>query len=196
MRGRSSVLKAIPTTMLFVCALGCTAPAGAKKDVQAVYDHETGKLQKLTYDSNKNGKTDSIGYMDGTRVLRVEVDRDEDGKVERWEYYGADRKLEKVGLSRVKDGVVDEWAYQGSDGQIMKLEISTRRDGKVQRTEFFEKGALVRVEEDTDANGAVDKWESYASGALSSVSFDTEGTGRPNRRLIYGADGAMRIEKP
>jgi hypothetical protein len=76
------------------------------------------------------------------------------------------------------------------------MEISTKRDGKVQRTEFFEKGAIVRVEEDTDDNGAVDKWESYASGALRSVSFDTDGTGRPTRRLIYGADGAMRIEKP
>ena len=64
--------------MLLVCALGCSAPAGAKNDVQAVYDNKTGRLTRLTYDSNKNGKTDSIGYMDGTSVLRVEVDRDED----------------------------------------------------------------------------------------------------------------------
>jgi len=183
-----------PFAVLLFCALGCGSPSEAQTDVQAVYDQETGRLRELNYDSNKNGKTDSIGYMDGTRVLRVEVDKDEDGKVDRWEYYGADQKLEKVGLSRANDGTVDQWVYQGTDGTVVKMEISTLCDGKVQRTEKYEHGALAAVEEDTDSNGAVDKWETYSGGVLTSVAFDTEGTGHPTRRLVYGSNGAIRIE--
>jgi hypothetical protein len=176
-----------------ICTIGCSAHQPQADDVKAVYDEQTGHLRELTYDANKNGKPDGIAYMDGTRVLRVELDKDEDGKVERWEYYGADQTLEKVGFSKANDGRVDHWAYRAADGTLLKMEVSTRRDGNVQRTEIYEKGALVAVEEDTDANGAVDKWETYSGGTLTSVAFDTEGTGRPVRRLEYAADGSIRV---
>lgn len=194
---RSSAFKAL--TLLAVlpfCSVGCGSPSEAQTDVQAVYDKQTGRLRELTYDSNKNGKPDGFGYMDGARIIRIELDKDEDGKVERWEYYGVDQKLEKVGLSKGNDGKVDHWAYRGVDGTLVKMEVSTKRNGKVQRTEIYEKDALVRVEEDTDDNGSVDKWETYSGGTLSSVAFDAEGTGRPTRRLVYSSDGAIRIETP
>ena len=60
------------------------------------YDPQTGKLRLLKYDSDGNGKVDTVSYMDGSRVVKIEIDKDEDGKVDRWEYYGPDRKLEKV----------------------------------------------------------------------------------------------------
>jgi hypothetical protein len=174
--------------------VGCSSPSEAQTDVKAVYDQQTGRLRQLTYDADKNGKADGVSFMDGTRVLRVEIDKDEDGKVERWEYYGADQKLEKVGLSRANDGKVDHWAYRAGDGTLLKMEISTKRDGKVQRTEIYERDVLVAVQEDTDGNDAVDKWETYSGGTLKSVSFDTDGSGRPGRRLVYGPDGNITVE--
>jgi hypothetical protein len=177
-----------------ICTIGCTGRQQHAADVKAVYDSQTGALRQLTYDANKNGKPDGIAYMDGTRVLRVELDKNEDGKVERWEYYGADQKLEKVGFSKASDGNVDHWAYRGADGTLLKMEVSTKRDGKVQRTEIYEKDVLVAAEEDTDDNGTVDKWETYARGTLTSVAFDTEGTGRPMKRLVYASDGSIRVQ--
>src|SRR4051812_29866207 len=88
-------------TLCSICA-ACGGSA-AKKQIQPVYDKQTGRLQLLKYDSNKNGTIDTVSYMDGSRVLRIEIDADEDGKVERWEYYGADQKIEKIGLSREND---------------------------------------------------------------------------------------------
>lgn len=194
MTKRSFAPRRILLFALNVAVVGCGS-APENKQVQAEYDKQTGRLSQLTYDSNNNGKPDSFSYMDGTRVLRVEVDKDEDGKIERWEYYGADRKLERLGMSRLNDGKVDAWAYQGADGAVGRIEVSTKRDGKVNRKEFYEKGALVRTEEDTDGNGVTDKWETYSNGAITSVAFDTEGTGRPTRRLVYGKDGTLdRIE--
>lgn len=172
----------------------CASPPEDNR-IDAVYDKTTGRLSQLAYDSDGNGSPDSWSFVDGTRLLRVEVDKNEDGLVDRWEYYGPERQLEKVGLSRSNDGIVDSWLYEGPDGSVARIEISTRRDGVVDRTEFFEEGSIVRAEEDTDADGAVDKWETYAGGALTSAAFDVEGAGYPTRRLVYRRDGTLeRVE--
>jgi hypothetical protein len=164
-------------------ALAACVGDSDERRVQAEYDRTTGKLSQLTVDMGRDGKPNITSYMDGTKFLRI--DADEDGKIDRWEYYGADQRLERVGLSRANDGKIDAWAYQGPDGSVFKVEVSTKRDGKVNRTEFYERGALSRAEEDTDADGRVDKWEQYESGALVSVSFDTMKSGKPSTTIDY-----------
>jgi hypothetical protein len=166
-------------------SLACgQAPQGASK-VEATYDKTTGKLSQLTVDKAMDGKPNIVSHMDGSKFVLIEVDKDENGKVDRWEYYGPDQKLEKVGISRSNDGIVDAWLYQGMDGLPSKVEVSTRRDGKVNRTEFYEKGELTRAEEDTDTDGQVDKWETYAGGALAAVSFDMTKSGKPTTTIDY-----------
>ena len=132
---------------LLFCALALGAGCGSRESttIEPVYDKLTGKLQLLKYDSNGDGKVDTWSYMDGTRVLRIEIDKDEDGKLDRWEYYDADQKLEKTGTSRANDGKEDAWMYAGPDGAIVRIDVSTKRDGKVTRTEHYEKDALVRA---------------------------------------------------
>ena len=66
------------------------------------YDKTTGKLTLLKYDSDGDGKVDTWSYMDGPRVMRIEIDKNEDGKIDRWEYYDANQKLEKIGTSRAQ----------------------------------------------------------------------------------------------
>jgi hypothetical protein len=166
----------------------------ARKRIFPEYDTTTGKLKLLKYDSNGNGIVDTWSYMDGARVVRIEIDKDEDGKIDRWEYYGADQKLEKIGFSRANDGKEDAWSYTGPDGSIDRIDISTRRDGKVTRVEHYQKDVLVAAEEDSDEDGTMDKWETYDGSRLASVAFDTQHRGAPERRLIYGADGSVRLE--
>jgi hypothetical protein len=179
-----------PKTLLVVAALSGSLSAGcgggAQEDrVHATYDKTTGKLSQLTIDVVKDGKPNVTSYMDGTKFLRIEIDKNEDGKIDRWEYYGADQKLEKVGFSRSDDGKPDAWAFEGADGSIARVEVSTKKDGKPNRTEFYENGALSRAEEDTDADSRVDKWEHYESGALVRVSFDTTKSGKPTTTIDY-----------
>lgn len=185
-------MRSLTGVMLVVTLTGCSG--GAPDQVKASYD-TTGKLRLLTYDANGNGRTDAWSYMDGARVVRVEIDADEDGRIERWEYYEGDKKLVKVGTSRVNDGKVDTWSYPPV-GTIVRVEISAKRDGKVTRTEFYDADVLVRAEEDSDGNGAVDKWETFRNGMVSSVAFDTEGVGRPTRRLEYDDKGQARVVDP
>ena len=157
--------RAAMTLAVLLAALGGCREAHPDARVQATYD-DTGKLRLLTYDSTGNAKPDTWTYMDGARVLRVEIDKNE-------------------------DGVVDVVSTTTPGRRSRRSRVRTRPDGKVTRTEFYDGGVLARAEEDVDGNGAVDRWETYAEGLVRSVAFDLEGAGRPTRRLVYGSDGQL-----
>lgn len=165
---------------LVAVAAGCQQPSStavAAERLRPAYDKASGRLTRLEYDANGDGKIDTWGYMDGMRVVRVEVDEDGDGKIDRWEYH---------------NGSAPSGGTQGSvDKTIERIERATHHDGKVSRWERFDKGSLVHVEEDTDGDGLVDKWEDYTAGTLTLMALDTQHRGKPDRRLIYLADGTF-----
>src|SRR5689334_4169451 len=146
-------------TLLLTGTIGCSTSDVDAKRVAPTYDKKTGKLEMLKFDSKGDGYFDTFSYMDGNRIVRIEIDANHDGVIDRWEYYDAEQKLVKIGASRGGDAIVDAWSYPRPDGTIERTEISAKRDGKVSRTEYFEGKALVRAEEDTDGDGKIDKWE-------------------------------------
>ena len=161
--------RAVKTLAVVVLAaiFGACRDGRQNAAIQATYDN-TGQLRMLTFDSNGNGTPDTWSQMKGSGIVRIEIDADEDGAIDRWEYYDSTQQLEKVQTAR-------------------------KGDGKIARSEFYEDGVLARAEEDTDGNGKVDKWETYANGTMASVAFDTEGAGRPTRLIQY--DGASGVQK-
>jgi hypothetical protein len=178
--------------LLFYVACGGSGPPST---LTPEYDPKTGRLVRLRYDTNANGKVEIWSYMDGARITRIDIDKNEDGLVERWEHYGPPgNTLIKVGFSRAQDGIEDAWGYPGPDGTVARIEVATRRDGRVNRVEFYEKDVMVRVEEDTDGDGKPDKWERFDGGRLASVDLDTTKSGTPNRRLIHLPDGTTKLE--
>jgi hypothetical protein len=178
---------------LFLVGCDRKADEGPKR-ITPEYDKVTGKLKLLKYDSDGNGVVDTLSYMDGARVVRIEIDKNEDGKIDRWEYYDASQKLEKIGTSRSGDGKEDSWSYLDADGAITRVDVSAKHDGNISRVEHYDKGVLVSAEEDGDGDGRMDKWETYEGDHLSSIAFDTTHRGTPDRRLIYGANGQARLE--
>src|SRR5688500_7984366 len=121
--------------VLLVAAVALSACSDPEKDrlretTRPTYDTATGKLKELTFDSNKNGTIDTWTEMDGARPVLTRMDRNEDGRLDRWEYYGADGKLQKVGFSRKDDGKPDAWAFSAADGQVERVEISSAGNEK------------------------------------------------------------------
>src|SRR5262249_36891077 len=166
----------------------CSNPEAARlrETTKATYDKTTGKLKELTYDSDKNGRIDTWTEMDGARPVRTRIDRNEDGKLDRWEYYDEHGKLVKVGFSRKDDGKADAWAYSGPGGTVERIEISSIADEhKIDRWEHYDAAGLTSAEEDTNGDGIPDKWETYQSGSLKTAAFDENGDGKPDRRLTY-----------
>jgi hypothetical protein len=188
---------------------GCSrADSTAFDRPKADYDAATGRLRRLTFDANQNGRNDAVTVMDGTRIDHIELDTDEDGAVDRWEYYDADRHLLKAGISRQNDGIIDAFEfYSHGNGNdiITRIEVSTRRDNRFNRVEFYADGILARVEEDADGDGRIDKWELYRPVAhrlpgeppsrVVSVAFDEAHRGTATRRLVFANDGTVqRVE--
>jgi hypothetical protein len=190
----------------FLLTLACVAPVGCNRSntgapPQATYDPGTGRLTRIAFDADKNGTNESVSYMDGTTIVRVELDTDDNGAIDRWEFYTPARTIEKVGFSRRNDGVMDAVTFYNADRTIHHIEISTQRNGRFDKTEFYEHNALVRSEEDTIGDGRADKWETWAPApspgpnepayVVTTTSFDDAGRGSPTRRFTYGPGGTV-----
>jgi hypothetical protein len=194
-------LRSLSVPALACLTLACAAcsnpeKARIKETTRPTYDKATGRLTQLTYDANRNGRIDTWTDMDGTRPLRSRVDLDEDGKIDRWEYYDERGALAKVGFSRKHDAAApDAWAFSGSDGGIARVESSSTADeNRIDRRETYENGVMVRVEADTNADGRPDQWETYEAGALKTAALDENGDGAPDRRLTYAGGALVLIE--
>lgn len=141
-------LRGIAVTAL-IAAAACSNPPPdpARQTTKPTYDKTTGKLKELTFDRNANGVIDTWTDMDGAKPLRSRIDTNEDGRIDRWEYYDAAGKLVKVGFSRKDDGKPDAWAFSAPDGKIARVEISSAADEqKIDRWEFYLGDLLVRVD--------------------------------------------------
>jgi hypothetical protein len=172
----SASMAAVLLSSFGIACRGAAPGTSAQGKIEAAYD-KAGRLTRLAYDANNNGKHDSWAVMDGAKLTRLEADENEDGSIDRWEYYPA--AATAPGVKQPPE----------------RIERATRFDGRVSRREFFEGAAMVRVEEDTDGNGAIDKWETYTAGTLTLLALDTQGDGKPDRRLVYRPDGSLdRIE--
>lgn len=188
-------------------AQACSSPEQqrARQTTIPTYDTTTGKLTQLTFDRDHDGVVDTWTEMDGATPLRSRIDLNEDGKIDRWEYYDRQGQLLKVGFSRKNDGRPDAWAYANADGRVVRVEVSSTSDERhIDRWEHYEAsraaangdptGSLVRAEEDTNRDGRPDTWETYSNGALATVAMDQDGDGRPDRRLTYAGATLVKIE--
>ena len=68
-----------------VTGSGCGTDRDEASRVEAVYDQTTGRLELLQYDASGDGRVDTWSYMDGARVVRIELDGDQDSRIDRWE---------------------------------------------------------------------------------------------------------------
>lgn len=143
----------------FLLTIPACAPdperARLAETTQATYDPTTGRLQRLTYDANKNGRIDTWTYMDGTTILRSEIDRDEDGRIDRWEYHAADGTVERVRMEEDGDGDAkpDKWETYIA-GKIASVEFDENADGRPdRRLNYSSVGTLMTIESEPDQSG-------------------------------------------
>ncbi len=106
LRLRRRAVKAILTFGLVaavasgVVAYRAGGPYGDRNDrdprLRRVYDPVTGKLTVVAFAADGSFRLDHWCYMDGERLLRMDVDDNGDGAVDRREYYGPGERLERT----------------------------------------------------------------------------------------------------
>ena len=166
-----------------------------KGPYKAYYDR-WGRLQRLEYDSNRDGRADQIALHDGAKVPReIQVDQDFDGQTDRWERYAPSGELERVGTTSV-GGRPDKWAATGTDGSLARMEYDQDGDGKIERAELIKDGVVSAVEIDADRDGRIDRWQAWEQGRLQSETLDTDADGAPDRRIRYDTRGRVAGLEP
>ncbi len=88
--------------------------------VRKEFDPQTGELTLVAFDSDGNLRIDTWSHMKGDRLIRMDVDADEDGTIDSRSFYGAGE-------------VLDRTEYVDSTGRLI-------------RTEYFKDGSAVRSE--------------------------------------------------
>jgi hypothetical protein len=160
---------------------------------KAYYDR-WGRLQRLEYDSNGDGRPDHVAHHDGQKSPRtIDVDQDFDGRVDRWEDYDPAGTLVKVGSSRRGKGP-DMWTSADAQGQVARVEYDEDGDGKPDRWEQRAAGLVTRVEIDADRDGRPDRWQGWRDGQLQSEEVDTDSDGRADRRIRYAQGKVVGLE--
>jgi len=157
---------------------------------RAYYD-AGGRLQRIDYDQDGDGRPDHIAHHDGSPTPRLlEVDEDRDAFVDRWEVYGPDGALLKVGSAARAGGGPSVWTFPGPGGIPARREHDQDGDGRPERVEILREGVLAAVELDLDRDGRIDRWQAWSEGGLVSEEVDTDGDGRPDVRIRHGRGGA------
>ena len=175
-------------------------------------EFDAGELRRRSYDAERRGSAGRVEFHGEGRLFRVELDQDGDGKVELWNFYDPEERLEKQEQDRAADGKVDtyvtldpatgkelrvlrdtdadgeidSWRINHPDGSTERLEEDRNRDGKADRFVTFAEGKPSRFEEDSDYDGRLDtQGDLGPEGDVLADERDTDGDGafRPARRV-------------
>jgi hypothetical protein len=170
---------------LAVVTVACSSsPAPAahhlveKGPFQVLYASD-GHLARAVYDSDGDHRAEIVTiFGPGGVPLRAQIDTDNDGIVDRWEYYAPDGRISKVGTARRVAGRPDLWTYPDGFGGVSRKEYDDDGDGRPERAEDLLEGALVAEEFDTDGDGRWDRRLVRAkNGSIARVDTDPDGDG-------------------
>ena len=92
-----------------VCAMGVLGAAAGglvewrmhgpygERDSRIWRSVDTGTGQAvIAFNARGYGRPNTWCFLDGTRLVRMEFDRNEDGVIDRWEYYASDGTLDRA----------------------------------------------------------------------------------------------------
>lgn len=167
-----------------------------KGPYKAFYD-AWGRLQRIEYDSNGDGRPDHIARHDGRHhPYQLDVDSDFDGRTDRWERYDDEGRLLKVGTASKPGGAPDLWTSAPAPGEPERREHDADGDGIMERVEIVREGRVVEVQVDGDRDGRMDRWQRWEQGRLVSEDLDTDGDGKADRRVRYDPRGKVLALEP
>lgn len=165
-----------------------------REETETVYDN--GQMVEERIDTNEDGVKDKfVRYRDGVKV-KVLVDRDHNGKVDRWHFYNSEGQLKRTEYDKNGDETPDENKYWMQGRELVWRETDRNFDGKVDKRVLSHYGhdrtlkilryKPIEKEEDNDFDGIIDSYfskrnEVDKTGQKIDVTF-TKGTGSGKKK--------------
>jgi hypothetical protein len=147
------------------------------------FDEKTKQLVRVEEDRDYDGRLDLWTRYEGGVLTERELDENRDGKPDAWERYSNGRMVSRE-VDRDGNGVRDAfYLYQGD--ALVEERHDTKGTGRIDRIVRYQGRHLTRTEEDRDGNGQLDAWSSYGQGGggtevVVRVERDTKGDGKPD----------------
>ena len=136
---------------------------------QAAENRRTGPMraddQTYEYDYNHDGRPDHFFIYRNDVISRAEVDRNGDGKIDEWETYDREGRIERVEQDNNFDGRPDAWSLY-KNGMIESSRHDTDFDGRPDWFGTYKNGICVRMDCRPNESGIVVRREIYEHGAL------------------------------
>jgi len=127
---------------------------------------ENGLLRSRHIESEQSGLPERIETYTAGKLTRIELDENDDGLIDIWNFYDSAQRLEKEERDRNFDGQIDTW------------------------TSFDPETDSIRsVFEDRDEDGDIDLWSFYEAGQITLRGEDGENKGRATQLTFYDAQG-------
>ena len=132
-------------------------------------------------DRDADGRIDRWIYRQGDQLVAEAVDDDGDGRPERKvRFVPGTREPATEEEDSNGNGRPDTFTeYEG--GVVTRRRADTDGDGEIDAWSFYRDGALLRHEHDTNSDGFRDRMSFYEGGRLVREEEDRDGNGRPDR---------------
>jgi hypothetical protein len=174
--------------------VGCASNQASSKageqsaeEIAGIQSKKEGDLTVKMFDLFHTGRPDVWEYYQPVvdpatgkshlRLVRKEMDLNDDSKVDVTRYYDENERVVKEELDLDFDGKIDEVIYFDDKGMPTKKELALDFNGKPNLWKYYEKGQMVRKERDSKGTGKVDTWEYWEDGKLDRIGVDTDGDG-------------------
>lgn len=160
------------------------------------FDEKTKQMVRVELDRDYDGRIDVWSRYEAGGVIERELDENADGKPDAWERYVNGRMVSRE-VDRDGNGVRDAfYLYQGD--ALVEERHDTKGAGRVDRIVRYQNRHLAGTEEDRDDNGQIDAWSKYGldiGGAevVVRVERDTKGDGKPDTFEDFEQQGGKTV---
>lgn len=136
-------------------------------------------------DTDNDGKPDEWKIYQGDLLVRMERDRDKNGKVEVWVYYEQYTVPPKEG---------EEGGQPRTSTRPLRSEVDRDGNGTVDQVRWMKEGRPDRELADLNLDGKPDAWVYYnKQGVKELMIMDKNHDGRPDAWFYYGQGGTKLV---
>ncbi|MBI3322435.1 MAG: hypothetical protein HYZ94_02000 [Candidatus Omnitrophica bacterium] len=153
--------------LIFACPCSALSQEPAQERVEAE-------------DTDGDGKPDQWKVFQGDLLVRMERDRDQNGKPEVWVHY------ERYTIPP-KEG--EEGGQPRTSSRPSRSEVDRDGNGTPDIVRFMKEGRPEREQADLNLDGKPDAWAYYKEGVKEFMIMDKNHDGRPDAWFYYGQGG-------
>ena len=151
--------------------------------------------EKYETDENHDGHPDHFYIYRNGVVATASIDRNADGKIDAWEFYDREGKIERMELDENFDGRPDVW-HSYKNGMVESTRCDVDYNGRPDWFATYENGIVVRMDCRPNESSVVVRRKIYEHGVLREEWVDENQDGVFDYKILVDPFGARSERIP